>query len=205
MTDLITLQMEHEDTLHGEAMDAAKTRLQQRPLLKVLAILESQGYLPGEVVSELREGYDDYPTLRAFLHSHSYTGNPLACAAALATLEIFEGLADIWQRHPVLRAFWPGQTGFDGAHVNVDRLGTDVAHHVAAHYLKTSDAAVLRKCHSLNELLAKAGATRIELREELLTGEDPASFNLAVHQHDLECLYSSPMELWEAGQSRPGR
>lgn len=26
--------------------------------------------------------YDDYPTLRAFLHSHSYTGNPLACAAA---------------------------------------------------------------------------------------------------------------------------
>ncbi len=30
------------------------------------------------------------PTLRAFLHSHSYTGNPLACAAALATLDIFE-------------------------------------------------------------------------------------------------------------------
>ncbi|QPG62090.1 phage replication protein [Pseudomonas sp. BIGb0427] len=38
----------------------------------------------------------------------------------------------------------------------VDRLGGDVAHHVAAHYLKTSDAAVLRKCHSLNELLANA-------------------------------------------------
>ncbi len=33
--------------------------------------------------------YDDYNTLRAFLHSHSYTGNPLACAAALATLDIF--------------------------------------------------------------------------------------------------------------------
>ena len=27
---------------------------------------------------------------RAFLHSHSYTGNPLACAAALASLAIFE-------------------------------------------------------------------------------------------------------------------
>src|SRR5690606_16116127 len=25
-----------------------------------------------------------------FLHSHTYTGNPLACAAALATLDIFE-------------------------------------------------------------------------------------------------------------------
>jgi adenosylmethionine-8-amino-7-oxononanoate aminotransferase len=34
--------------------------------------------------------YDDYQTLRAFLHSHSYTGSALACSAALATLEIFE-------------------------------------------------------------------------------------------------------------------
>ena len=34
--------------------------------------------------------YDDYTKLNAFLHSHSYTGNPLACAAALATLEIFD-------------------------------------------------------------------------------------------------------------------
>lgn len=33
--------------------------------------------------------YDD-DVARAFLHSHSYTGNPLACRAALATLEIFE-------------------------------------------------------------------------------------------------------------------
>jgi len=33
--------------------------------------------------------YDD-DTARGFLHSHSYTGNPLACRAALATLDIFE-------------------------------------------------------------------------------------------------------------------
>ncbi len=33
--------------------------------------------------------YDD-STARGFLHSHSYTGNPLACRAALATLAIFE-------------------------------------------------------------------------------------------------------------------
>ncbi|MCX4067283.1 helix-turn-helix domain-containing protein [Pseudomonas sp. S1Bt30] len=38
----------------------------------------------------------------------------------------------------------------------VDRLGADVAHHVAAHFLKASDAAVLRKCHSVNELLVNA-------------------------------------------------
>lgn len=34
--------------------------------------------------------YDDYASLKGFLHSHSYTGNPLACAAALATISIFE-------------------------------------------------------------------------------------------------------------------
>jgi adenosylmethionine-8-amino-7-oxononanoate aminotransferase len=32
--------------------------------------------------------YDD-DAARGFLHSHSYTGNPLACAAALAVLDIF--------------------------------------------------------------------------------------------------------------------
>jgi adenosylmethionine-8-amino-7-oxononanoate aminotransferase len=33
--------------------------------------------------------YDDYQKQTAFLHSHSYTGNPLGCRAALATLDIF--------------------------------------------------------------------------------------------------------------------
>ncbi|MBI5450473.1 MAG: adenosylmethionine--8-amino-7-oxononanoate transaminase [Gammaproteobacteria bacterium] len=35
--------------------------------------------------------YDDYQNLTAFLHSHSYTGHPLGCSAALATLDIFAG------------------------------------------------------------------------------------------------------------------
>jgi adenosylmethionine-8-amino-7-oxononanoate aminotransferase len=51
------------------------------------------GYLPLAAVltreSVYQAFYDDYRTLRAFLHSHSYTGNPLACRAALATLDIF--------------------------------------------------------------------------------------------------------------------
>lgn len=34
--------------------------------------------------------YDDYVNLTAFLQSHSYTGNPIACAAANATLDLFE-------------------------------------------------------------------------------------------------------------------
>jgi adenosylmethionine-8-amino-7-oxononanoate aminotransferase len=52
------------------------------------------GYLPMSVVLTTDEVYaafyDDFTRLTAFLHSHSYTGNPLACAAALATLDIFE-------------------------------------------------------------------------------------------------------------------
>ncbi len=52
------------------------------------------GYLPLSVVMTTNDVYQafycDYNEHKAFLHSHSYTGNPLACAAALATLEIFE-------------------------------------------------------------------------------------------------------------------
>ncbi len=52
------------------------------------------GYLPLSVVlttDQIYQAfYDDYENLTAFLHSHSYTGNPIACAAALATLDIFE-------------------------------------------------------------------------------------------------------------------
>jgi adenosylmethionine---8-amino-7-oxononanoate aminotransferase len=52
------------------------------------------GYLPLSAVVTTEDVYqafyDEYEKLNAFLHSHSYTGNPLACAAALGTLDIFE-------------------------------------------------------------------------------------------------------------------
>ncbi|MDH5471879.1 MAG: adenosylmethionine--8-amino-7-oxononanoate transaminase [Gammaproteobacteria bacterium] len=52
------------------------------------------GYLPLSAVitteNIYQAFYDNYENLTAFLHSHSYTGNPLACAAALATLSIFK-------------------------------------------------------------------------------------------------------------------
>ncbi len=53
----------------------------------------SGGYLPLSVVLATDDIYDafyDDDAARGFLHSHSYTGNPLACRAALATLAIFE-------------------------------------------------------------------------------------------------------------------
>jgi adenosylmethionine-8-amino-7-oxononanoate aminotransferase len=53
----------------------------------------SGGYLPLSLVmtrDEIYRAFYHSDVTRAFLHSHSYTGNPLACRAALATLAIFE-------------------------------------------------------------------------------------------------------------------
>jgi len=50
------------------------------------------GTLPLSAVLTTKRVYDafyaEYSTGKAFLHSHSYTGNPIACRAALATLSV---------------------------------------------------------------------------------------------------------------------
>ncbi|MGF6456398.1 sugar phosphate isomerase/epimerase family protein [Pseudomonas frederiksbergensis] len=56
---------------------------------------------------------------------------------------------------------------------------------------------------SFVEVLSTAGATHIEWREELLTLEDPTQLASATQSRGLESIYSSPMELWRAGQSAP--
>jgi adenosylmethionine-8-amino-7-oxononanoate aminotransferase len=64
-----------------------------RPDLMCLSKGITGGYLPLSVTlctDEIYQAFYDDSTVRGFLHSHSYTGNPLACAAALATLDIFE-------------------------------------------------------------------------------------------------------------------
>jgi adenosylmethionine-8-amino-7-oxononanoate aminotransferase len=53
----------------------------------------SGGYLPLSLVmtrDAIYQAFYSNDVTRGFLHSHSYTGNPLACRAALATLQIFE-------------------------------------------------------------------------------------------------------------------
>jgi adenosylmethionine-8-amino-7-oxononanoate aminotransferase len=54
------------------------------------------GYLPLSAVLTTDEVYGafyDDDSARGFLHSHSYTGNPLACRAALATLDLLDDAA----------------------------------------------------------------------------------------------------------------
>jgi adenosylmethionine-8-amino-7-oxononanoate aminotransferase len=66
------------------------------------------GYLPLSAVLTTQNVYDafydDYETLRAFLHSHSYTGNPLACGVALATLDLFDSENTIEENQATAKA-----------------------------------------------------------------------------------------------------
>ncbi|WP_082235420.1 adenosylmethionine--8-amino-7-oxononanoate transaminase [Halobacillus massiliensis] len=52
------------------------------------------GYLPIAITyttEKIYEAfYDEYTNLKTFFHGHSYTGNQLGCAAALANLKLFE-------------------------------------------------------------------------------------------------------------------
>jgi adenosylmethionine---8-amino-7-oxononanoate aminotransferase len=52
------------------------------------------GYLPLAATLATERIYDgflgEFEEFRTFFHGHTYTGNPLACAAALASLEVFE-------------------------------------------------------------------------------------------------------------------
>lgn len=52
------------------------------------------GYLPLAATMTTLEVYNaflgDYRELKTFFHGHTFTGNPLACAAALASLDLFE-------------------------------------------------------------------------------------------------------------------
>lgn len=75
---------------HEQARDDKGASI--RPDLMCLSKGISGGYLPLSVVlcrDAIFEVFLDDSVSRAFLHSHSYTGNPLACRAALATLHIF--------------------------------------------------------------------------------------------------------------------
>jgi adenosylmethionine-8-amino-7-oxononanoate aminotransferase len=73
---------------------------------------------------------------RSFFHGHSYTGNPLACAAAVANLEIFE-TEDVFERIDAIAAQHSrrlAQVGLDSRVEEVRQIGT-----VAAIELKAED------------------------------------------------------------------
>ena len=64
-----------------------------RPDFMCLSKGVTSGYLPMGVTLTTEEVfgafYDDHDKLKTFYHGHTYTANPLACAAAIASLELF--------------------------------------------------------------------------------------------------------------------
>ncbi|HEY2636584.1 MAG TPA: adenosylmethionine--8-amino-7-oxononanoate transaminase, partial [Solirubrobacteraceae bacterium] len=62
------------------------------------------GYLPLAATLTTERIYEGFlgahADLRTFFHGHTYTGNPLACAAAVATLDLFESEATLERLQP---------------------------------------------------------------------------------------------------------
>ena len=63
------------------------------PDIMVLGKGMTGGYLPLSATITTQEVYDaflgEYDEFKAFFHGHSYSGNPISCAAALGNLEVF--------------------------------------------------------------------------------------------------------------------
>ncbi|MBF0492316.1 MAG: adenosylmethionine--8-amino-7-oxononanoate transaminase [Deltaproteobacteria bacterium] len=82
---------------------------QVQPDLMCVAKGLTGGYLPLAATlatPEIYEGfYTDYVQLKTFFHGHTYTGNPLACAVALANLEIFKKEKTIEALQPKIKLF----------------------------------------------------------------------------------------------------
>jgi adenosylmethionine-8-amino-7-oxononanoate transaminase len=79
-----------------------------RPDLMCLAKGLTGGYLPLAATLATDEIYSaflgDFASKRTFFHGHTYTGNPLACAAALASLDLFEKEDTLERMKPTVAA-----------------------------------------------------------------------------------------------------
>jgi adenosylmethionine-8-amino-7-oxononanoate aminotransferase len=69
----------------------------------------SGGYLPLAATLTTERVYEgflgEFDEYRAFFHGHTYTGNPLACAAALASLDVFAEEGTLERLGPVTELF----------------------------------------------------------------------------------------------------
>ena len=73
------------------------------------------GYLPLAATLTTEEIFNaflgEYSEFKTFFHGHSYTGNQLGCAAALANLRIFEEERTLEKLEPAVRAVADGPGG----------------------------------------------------------------------------------------------
>jgi adenosylmethionine---8-amino-7-oxononanoate aminotransferase len=99
------------------------------PDLLCLAKGITGGYLPLAATLATERVYEgflgEFEEFRTFFHGHTYTGNPLACAAAIATLDVFreEGTLDALEPKIDLLADLLGQVAAHPAVREVRRVG----------------------------------------------------------------------------------
>lgn len=78
-----------------------------RPDIMAVAKGITGGYLPLAatlVTEELYRGFlGEYRDLRTFFHGHTYTGNPLACAAAIANIDLFRKERTLQRLRPKIK------------------------------------------------------------------------------------------------------
>jgi len=96
-----------------------------RPDLFCIAKGLTAGYLPLAATLATSEIYEaflgDYAEFKAFFHGHSYTGNALGCAVALANLDVFEKEKVIEGLAPKIEALSKGLSGL-AAHPHVKEI-----------------------------------------------------------------------------------
>jgi adenosylmethionine-8-amino-7-oxononanoate aminotransferase len=111
------------------------------------------GYLPLSVVltkDEVYQAFYDDKVTKGFLHSHSYTGNPLACSAALATLAIFE-TDNILQKNCETSDFiWQQMQALNDLPIeNLRRPNSNSSGMIFAFDVQTKNANFSRDCYAV--------------------------------------------------------
>jgi adenosylmethionine---8-amino-7-oxononanoate aminotransferase len=104
------------------------------------------GYLPLSVVLTTDTVYQAFyhdQTVKGFLHSHSYTGNPLACSAALATLQLFEASDVLAHNRVTAQALLAGVEGYGFRMHHVRQRGM-----ITAFEVTTKNPQFARDCYA---------------------------------------------------------
>ena len=87
---------------HMHILNAARAIAEQEGL--------TGGYLPLAATLTTERVYEgflgEFSEFKTFFHGHTYTGNPLACAAAIATLDVFEEERTLDRLRPKIELLW---------------------------------------------------------------------------------------------------
>lgn len=139
------------------------------------------GVLPLAATLTTQEVFDGFlgaaQDLRTFFHGHTYTGNPLACAAALASLDLFEA-AGFWESlaekiqslelrlQPLAQNRWVGDIRQVGLMVGIEIMfGEQIGHRICR--AARAHGVILRPLGNVIVLMPPLCITAIEINQIL--------------------------------------